>query len=248
MSEFQYYEFVAIDRPLTAKQIDEVRQFSSRAEISATSFVNEYQWGNFKGDPVHLLERYFDVMLYYANWGTHRLMMNIPADAIDPTMLEQYCVGDSASFLRRGEKLILDFASQDESGDYYDDEAGSMASLAPIRDESLRGDLRPLYLGWLLSVQLGEVDAGDAQPPVPPGLAKLSAAQDSLAEFLRIDADLLDAAARRSGDLHDKPEDVRAMVASLSPPERDELLAAFLQGDDPHLAAGTRRRGGAGVF
>jgi hypothetical protein len=242
MSEYQYYEFVAIDRPLTLKQIDEVRSFSSRAEISATSFVNEYQWGNFKGDPVHLLERYYDVMLYYANWGTHRLMMNIPADAIDPNMLEQYCVGDSASFLRRGAKLILDFASEDESGDYYDDQAESMASLAPVRDELLRGDLRPLYLGWLLSVQSGEADEGDAQPPVPAGLKKLSAAQQSLADFLRIDADLLAAAARRSTDLHDKPEDVRSMVAALLPVQRDELLVEFLQGNDPHLAARTRRK------
>jgi len=44
-------------------------------------------------------------------------------------------------------------------------------------------------------VQSGEVDEGEAQPPVPPGLGKLSAAQESLADFLRIDADLLAAAA-----------------------------------------------------
>jgi hypothetical protein len=181
-------------------------------------------------------------MLYYANWGTHTLMMNVPADAIDPTMLEHYCVGDSASFRRKGAKLILDFTSQEDAGEYEEDESGSMASLAPIRDELLRGDLRPLYLGWLLSVQSGEVDEEEAQPPVPPGLEKLSAAQESLADFLRIDADLLSAAARRSADLHDKPEDVRSMVAGLSPAERDELLAEFLQGDNPHLAARTRRR------
>jgi hypothetical protein len=242
MSEYQYYEFIALDRPLTAEQIDEVREFSSRAEISSTSFVNEYNFGSFKGDPAHFLERYFDVMLYYANWGTHRLMMNVPADAIDPAMLEHYCVGDSASFQRKGAKLILDFNSQEEPGEYEEDESGSMASLAPIRDELLRGDLRPLYLGWLLSVQSGEVEEDEAQPPVPPGLGKLSAAQESLAEFLRIDVDLFAAAAHRSADLHDKPEDVRSMVAGLSPAQRDELLAEFLQGNDPHLAVRTRRR------
>jgi hypothetical protein len=91
-------------------------------------------------------------------------------------------------------------------------------------------------------VQSGEADEDDAQPPVPAGLKKLSAAQQSLADFLRIEADLLEAAARRSADLHDKPEDVRAMVAGLSPAERDELLVEFLKGNDPHLAARTRRR------
>ena len=67
MSEYQYYEFLAIDCPLTQKQIDEVPRFSSPAEITATSFVNVYQWGDFKGDPDLLVCRYFDLMVYYAN-------------------------------------------------------------------------------------------------------------------------------------------------------------------------------------
>jgi hypothetical protein len=46
MSEYQYYEFVAIDEPLTPKQMAELRSCSSRANITSTSFVNEYQWGD----------------------------------------------------------------------------------------------------------------------------------------------------------------------------------------------------------
>ncbi|MFI6991817.1 hypothetical protein ACI2LC_09125 [Nonomuraea wenchangensis] len=42
MSEYQYYEFLAIDRPLTDKQQAEVRALSTRAHITATSFTNEY--------------------------------------------------------------------------------------------------------------------------------------------------------------------------------------------------------------
>jgi len=33
MSEYQYYEFVAIDRPLTRKEMAELRSRSSRAAI-----------------------------------------------------------------------------------------------------------------------------------------------------------------------------------------------------------------------
>jgi len=44
MSEYQYYEFLALDRPLTEKQRAELRSISTRAEITATRFVNEYQW------------------------------------------------------------------------------------------------------------------------------------------------------------------------------------------------------------
>ena len=39
MSEYQYYEFRAIERPLTNKQVGELRRYSSRADITATSFL-----------------------------------------------------------------------------------------------------------------------------------------------------------------------------------------------------------------
>jgi hypothetical protein len=43
MREYQYYDFVAIDRPLTRNEMAELRSRSSRATITATSFVNN--WG-----------------------------------------------------------------------------------------------------------------------------------------------------------------------------------------------------------
>jgi hypothetical protein len=51
MSEYQYYEFAAIDRPLSKDEMAELRALSSRATISPTSFANEYHWGDLKGDP-----------------------------------------------------------------------------------------------------------------------------------------------------------------------------------------------------
>ena len=48
MSEHQCYEFVALDRPLTPKQMAELRAISTRAEITPTRFWNEYQWGDLK--------------------------------------------------------------------------------------------------------------------------------------------------------------------------------------------------------
>jgi hypothetical protein len=41
MSEYQYYEFLAVDRPLDERQQAEVRALSTRARITATSFTNE---------------------------------------------------------------------------------------------------------------------------------------------------------------------------------------------------------------
>jgi hypothetical protein len=41
MSEYQYYEFLALDRPLTGKQRAELRSLSACAEITVTRFVNQ---------------------------------------------------------------------------------------------------------------------------------------------------------------------------------------------------------------
>ncbi len=57
MSEYQYYEFLALDRPLSEQQMQEVRRHSTRARITATRFVNEYHWGDFKGDIDRLMAK-----------------------------------------------------------------------------------------------------------------------------------------------------------------------------------------------
>jgi hypothetical protein len=60
MSEYQYHEFQAIDRPLTGKEMDELRSYSTRARITPTSFVNDYSWGDFKGNADAWMEKYFE--------------------------------------------------------------------------------------------------------------------------------------------------------------------------------------------
>ncbi|MBT2480466.1 hypothetical protein [Streptomyces sp. ISL-94] len=67
MSEYQYYEFQALDRPLSGDQREALRSVSSCARITATSFTNEYHWGDLRGNPLTLVERYFDAHLYVAS-------------------------------------------------------------------------------------------------------------------------------------------------------------------------------------
>ena len=67
MSEYQYYEFQAIDRPLTDKQMQTLRSYSTRARITHTSFVNDYSWGSFKGDEDAWMAQYFDAFLEHHN-------------------------------------------------------------------------------------------------------------------------------------------------------------------------------------
>ena len=90
MSEYQYYEFQAIDRPLSKAQMAELREISSRAEITATRFTNSYSYGSFRGDERELLEHYFDAHVYVANWRSHVLMFAMPRSAIDVAALQTY--------------------------------------------------------------------------------------------------------------------------------------------------------------
>ena len=84
------------------------------------------------------------------------------------------------------EHWIIDW-SLDESEDYdrfgMEDGSGWMGRLAPLRDELLRGDLRPLYLGWLASA--GEFDDDTLEPEPPTGLSDPTPAQQALTEFIR---------------------------------------------------------------
>ncbi|MGH9024117.1 MAG: hypothetical protein ACRDV9_13630, partial [Acidimicrobiia bacterium] len=74
-----------------------------------------------------------------------------------------------------------------------------LPSLIPLRTDFKAGDLRVLYVGWLLSAQHQEVDEEAVEPPVPPGLGSLSPSLKAFIEFMRIDADLVAAAEKPAG-------------------------------------------------
>lgn len=252
MSEYQYYEFLAIDRPLDDDEQAQVRSLSTRARITATSFVNEYHWGDFKGDPRRLVERYYDAHLYVANWGTHRVMFRLPRDLLDPEVVEEYCVDDQVSAWVAAEFIMLDFTSEDEAGEYDsdDDAEALMSAIVGVRAELAAGDLRPLYLAWLAACGAGKryeevLDSDDLEPPVPPGLGTLTAAQRALADILRLDGDLLASAAQTSPPLEeaaDDPSDLAAWVARLPVAEKNLLLARVIQGEAARVRMELLRR------
>jgi hypothetical protein len=201
MSEYQYYDFRAIDRPLTSSQRAELGKISTRAEVSSTSFTNFYTFGDFKGNPVALVERYFDAFLYLANWGTRELMFRVPlARAPAARVLRSYLstrVQAAAWFRVRGTHVVIGLLSDDEEESWESDGEGELASIVPVRSDLLMGGVRVLYLGWLLRVQAGEVADDVAEPEVPAGLARLSGHEAALVEFLRMDRHLIAAAVQR---------------------------------------------------
>jgi hypothetical protein len=246
VSEYQYYEFAAVDRPLDGRQLDELRALSTRADITSTSFVNSYQWGSFRGDPRVMMEKYFDGFLYLANWGTHELMLRLPARLLDLDEARNFCLVESVSCWASRGNVVLAAVSEDENGDFYDEGGeGALGPILPVRAEVMSGDLRALYLLWLVGVQTEQLDGDELEPPVPAGLGALSGSQTALAEFLRVDRDLIAAAAEGSEAALPPGPDIDAWVASLAAHERDALLIKLLRGDDPHLRALTLRRAGA---
>lgn len=205
MSEYQYYEFAAVDQPLNPTQKKELRALSTRAAITERSFVNEYHWGDLKGDPMEWMQRYFDAHVYSSNWGDCRLLLRVPAEVLDPAMVEACTADDPFAFVANnsGDVCVLDWSLSDDSDEKErfwsrSDGPGWMARLLPLRAEIAAGDTRPLYLGWLARIRHGEYNDNTVEPPLPAGLANLSAAQQALAEFLELDPDLLSAAAAAS--------------------------------------------------
>jgi hypothetical protein len=237
MSEYQYYEFIAIDEPLTPKQMAELRSRSSRASITPTSFVNDYQWGNLKGDPVDWMRRYFDAHVYVANWCTCCLYLRVPKDAFDAKTLHVFETESVFSVDGTESHWLLEWdLSESDNYDRFAEEDGRgwMGRLTPLRDELLRGDTRSLYLGWLAGVSAGEVDEKTTEPPPPPGLSRLTAAQHSLAEFLEVDEDLLTAIGR-SDQQAKKPDsksdaELNAWIAELPAAESAAILKPLLTG------------------
>lgn len=248
MSEYQYYEFRVVDRPLDAAEQAELRALSTRARISATGFVNHYEWGDLKADPRLMMERFFDLFLYLANWGTRRLSIRLPAHLVDVPALARFFPDDGIANVRiKGSYAIVDIWREEIDRDDWGDEddwdcrGGRLAALAPLRDDILRGDLRVFYLFWLMAVEDGIVPPESVEPL--PGIAPLSAALLELAEFFDIDSDLLEAAAAEgaAAPTEAEREAVETFIHALS---EDDKVASLLRlhDGDLHLGAELRRR------
>ena len=203
MSEYQYYEFAAIDRPLTRPEMAELRAVSSRADITPSGFTNHYEWGDLKADPADWMRRYFDAFIYTANWCSCRLALRLPLATFGKAELTPFTTSHALT-VDAGDDHWIFYWSLDESENQdrfgMEDGSGWMRRLAPLRDELLRGDLRPLYLGWLAGATGGEIRDDALEPELPPGLSALSPPQQALAEFLEIDSDMLAAAATGSAN------------------------------------------------
>ena len=238
MSEYQYYEFRAIDQPLDEKAIQALRDLSSRGQITPTSFVNVYNYGDFKGHPLKLIEKYFDAFLYVANWGTHEFMLKVPLKLINFELVKQYCYGENVTAYKRGENLIFEFISETDDHEWEEGEDW-LSSLITLRSDILHGDYRCLYIGWLFCAQMGYFEYDEFEPPVPPRLGNLNGPLKSFVDFMRIDTDLVAVAAENSASKEVlqsvDQKALSAWISNLPEKEKDNFLLRLIKGNDPHL-------------
>lgn len=246
MSEYQYYEFQAIDRPLDEADQAALRKLSSRANITSRSFTNEYHWGDFRGNPRKLMERWFDLHLYVANWGTRTLMVRLPKGTLDESRLDEFVSEvDEVEVFGSGENLIVAITFDSENSGYsygYSDGDGWLDLLAPLRDDLLAGDLRLFYVLWLTAVERDFLPGGRKEPL--PCLGPLSAPLKEFADFIGVDRDLVQAAAESpavSDGGADSADESRKIIESIPEDEKSALLLRLVNGDT-HVAAELRRR------
>jgi hypothetical protein len=238
MSEYQYYEFQAVDHRLGEREMQELRSFSTRARITPTSFTNEYEWGSFKGNPNAWMEKYFDGYLYLANWGTREVQLAVPAKVLPAKTARPYCCSEAASSREKSGKLILKFLTDEEPDGEWVEGEGNLSPLLQIRNELANGDIRSLYLGWLLAVQAGELPDEEEEPPVPPNLDALSGPQANFADFFRLDPDLIAVAAQncpRTGVQVPKRQELSSWITALPSPEKDKIILRLMTGEETKI-------------
>ena len=230
MSEYQYYEFLAIERELTSIEMSALRNISSRAEITPVSLTNVYNFGDFKGNPTDLVRQYFNAHVYMANWGTALFMINLPLEAISRETAETMQSADFLDFKAFKNLWVITWSLDDEPEDLdrfvMDDGRSWMKRLVPIREELLRGDLRSLYIGWLAAMAKEMIDDEELEPLSLEGLGSLTPAQQALAEFLEVDSDLLAGAGMGSPDSEEYEQKKEMMEKWLNTLSQERLLNA----------------------
>jgi hypothetical protein len=250
MSEFQYYEWQIIDRPLNPDERRAVSRLSSHMDVvTSTQAVVTYGWGDFKHDPRAVLLKYFDAGLYFSNWGSRRLMFRFPATALDAPAVDAYCLEDGVTLTAGGAFYVLDIDWHVDSEREWDDAAGILSRLISLREAILAQDYRPLYLAWLGAMTApdlshpGEDEHEDEPgPPLPAGLQNPGDDLTALVEFFDIDCYLVAAAAQAGAALTvpvDRP--LVTALAQLTRQECEDYLGRLLNGE-PQLQHVLRRR------
>lgn len=231
MSEYQFYEFISLDRPLSDEARRAMRDLSSRVKLSSHGAIFVYNFGDFPGEPYDLMAEHCDAMLYMSNWGTRQIMLRFPENAIPDDVMNAYqyesVIGEEYGTLEwevgDGYVLLHILLNNEEPDGVWLEGEGTLPGMLPIRENILKGDYRALYMAWLkfasedltwVENYAREDEAREAnidsvvEPPVPPNLNIHAAPLENFAEFFKIDSALIRSALRPAPN----PRTIRQLV------------------------------------
>ena len=173
----------------------------------------------------------FDLHLYLSSWGSRRFFLRLPKKLVDRIWLNGVLSEvDCLETRIVGEHLVVEISRDELEVEDFDDGAGQLAALAPLRANILAGDLRMFYLLWLMAVE-ADVFANDTPEPLP-GVDPLDGTLEAFAEFFQIDADLIAAAAERNAEASGgelQRNEIDAAIRALSEKERMDFVLTALR-------------------
>lgn len=135
MSEYQYYEFCSINKPLTSEVRKEMSSLSSRANVGTHNASYVYNFGDFRGNSDKLLLKYFDVFFYISNFGIIRLTFKYDASQISIEEIKKHCINHVITCKQYGNDILLDIYVQNEEGFGWTEGEGLLGDLLPLYDE-----------------------------------------------------------------------------------------------------------------
>jgi hypothetical protein len=247
--EYQHYEFHSLDKPLSAAARKKISSWSSRVEATATSATFTYSYSDFPEDEFQVVEKYFDMMLYLANWGSKRLLLKIPAHLVDfneiklfdCSVWDKHYAESDLIIQKKGNHVFIDLSENEDEGYIEWIETGGLIPLLSIREDIINGDYRTLYLFWLhvMSSRVKNLEESKEigvilktiEPPVPPNLAKHNGAIQAFIKFWEIDNSWIKAASERSPSHKEKVLNFENMIQSLSESEKVNYLHRLAKGE-----------------
>ena len=252
MSEYQYIEFRAVDRPLTDNELAYAGKQSSRAEFSRWSFTNEYHYSDFRGNVDGMLRHGYDVFLHYANYGIRTIKIRLPhglpfAKKIWSKFIDSDLLKWKPDPIGKAGILVLDPFHEplDEYWEFDDCLSGVIA----VRERLMAGDLRALYLLWLCVASDENFDPLETiEPPVPCALQAFDVNLDSLFSFYDVDPLIVDAAASGEENQQQQPlipvvlspaQRIAPWLKTLSVKQAKDYLKQLLVGDTMAIKAET---------
>ncbi len=190
MSEYQYYGFRSIETPLSQQQRKTLREISSRAHITSSSFTNTYNYGDLKAEPLTMMSDFFDVGLYMSSWGQITLFIKISRSLLSEDTLSKFYHKYVVDYHGEGDNWIISF-SLPEGEEYYDHLYGLLEQedeylddLIELRNEIISGDYRCFTLAWLPLLACEQVEV---LPVFLADYAELTTAQQVFAEVFPIE-------------------------------------------------------------